>query len=406
MNQNEFQWPVRTLFVMPVGTQRGGAEISLQQLLECRHEARLDPTVAFLQPGPMIDWCSEHGVRAVTIDAGRLRQPRMLGRTVRALIKAARETRAEVVVGWMAKGQIYGGLAAAGAGIPSVWFQAGLPTGIALLDRLATLIPAKQVIPVSYGAERAQRKLRPRRPTTVVYPAVDIDRFDAKRIGEMRATRRRLGLPEDVPIFGSVGRLDRWKGFHVLLDALPAVLERHPDATLLLVGGPHELDPSYAKELSEQARRLGRNGRVRLVGQQPNPEEWMRAMDVFVHTSQNEPFGMVVIEAMALGRAVVASAEGGPTEVITDGVNGLLSPYGDERALAAAILRLLGDDQLRGSVGRAGRRRARDFTVQHYAREFGAAIAGAASASASASRRPPAGSQRRPPPGAGRLEAR
>lgn len=375
VTEDRLQAPIRTLFVMPLGSQRGGAELMLQQLLEYRQEARLEPTVAFLQPGPLVDWCSAHGVRAITIDAGRLRQPRMLGRTVRALIKAVSETRAQVVVGWMAKGQIYGGLAAAGAGIPSVWLQAGVPAGIALFDRLATLVPAQQVIPLSYGVERAQRKLRPRRATTVVYPAVDIDRFDAGRIGEMRATRRRLGLPEDVPIFGSAGRLDRWKGFHVLLDSVPAVLERHPDATMLLVGGPHEFDPSCAEELGEQARRLGRNGRVLLVGQQPNPEEWMQAMDVFVHTSQNEPFGMVVIEAMALGKAVVASAEGGPTEVITDGVNGLLSAYGDAPALAGAILRLLGDDQLRSSIGEAGKRRAQDFTVQHYAREFGAAVA-------------------------------
>jgi hypothetical protein len=101
----------------------------------------------------------------------------------------------------------------------------------------------------------------------------------------------------------------------------------------------------------------------------------MQAMDVFCHTSANEPFGLVVIEAMALGKPVVASAEGGPTEVITPGVDGLLSPYGDERALAAAIVRLLGDEQLRVSLGFAAKRRAQDFCVRPSARQFGAAVA-------------------------------
>jgi glycosyltransferase involved in cell wall biosynthesis len=107
----------------------------------------------------------------------------------------------------------------------------------------------------------------------------------------------------------------------------------------------------------------------------------MHAMDVFVHTSRFEPFGMVVIEAMALGKPVVASAEGGPTEVITPGVDGLLSPYGDPQALAASILRYLDDGELRRSIGRAAALRAGNFTVQQFARQFGSAVAEAASAS-------------------------
>jgi glycosyltransferase involved in cell wall biosynthesis len=279
-----------------------------------------------------------------------------------------------VVISWMAKGQVYGGLAAAGARLPSVWLQPAGPSRLAPIDRAATLLPARLVITVSRCTDRAQRRLVPRRPTAVIYPAVDTGRFDAGRIGDERTVRRRLGLPEDSLVFGSVGRLNSWKGFHVLLDAAAHVLKRHPQATFVLVGGVHDLEPEYAEQLHDQARRLGYNGRVRLVGQQPNPEEWIQAMDVFVHTSRNEPFGMVVIEAMALGKAVVAGDEGGPTEVITPGVDGLLSPYGDAESLAAAILRLLDDGRLRNDVGLAAKRRAQDFTVQEFARQFGAAV--------------------------------
>jgi glycosyltransferase involved in cell wall biosynthesis len=221
----------------------------------------------------------------------------------------------------------------------------------------------------------AQQRLWPHRPTALVYPAVDLLRFSAERIGDVGATKRRLGLPEGVPIFGSVGRLDSWKGFDVMLAAVPAIVERYPTATFVLVGGTHEFNPKHAVALHDQAQRLGLDGQIRLVGQQPNPEEWMHAMDVFVHASQNEPFGMVVIEAMALGKAVVASAEGGPTEIVTPEVDGLLSPYGDSDALAAAIVRFLGDPKFRDRAGDAAVRRARDFAVQKFARNFGSTIA-------------------------------
>jgi hypothetical protein len=371
--------PVRALIVMPVATQRGGAELQLQQLIEQRAAARLEPVVAFLRDGPMVEWCRGRGVPAVVIDAGRFRHVRTLGRTVRALARLAQERRSQIVIGWMGKGQLYAGAAAAAARLPSLWIQVGIASRSSAIDRLATLLPARSIVTVSRTVDEAQRRLLPRRSTTVIYPAVDTARFDAGRIGERRQVRRRLGLPEDALIFGSVGRLDRWKGFHVLLDAVPGVLERHPQATLVLVGGRHELDPGYADELHAQAARLGQNGRVRLVDQQPNPEEWMQAMDVFVHTSDNEPFGMVVIEAMALGKPVIATAAGGPTEVITPGVDGLLSPYGDDSALSAAIVRLLDDRELRRRAGDAARRRAQDFTVEAFADRFGAAVAAAAS---------------------------
>jgi glycosyltransferase involved in cell wall biosynthesis len=301
----------------------------------------------------------------------------MVGHTVRALARLAIEQRAQVAIGWAAKGQLYGGMAAAIARVPSVWLQPALPTGTAALDRAATLLPARLTVTVSRNVDLAQRTLFPHRPTTIIYPAVDTARFDVRAIGDQRAARLRLGLPESVPIFGSVGRLERWKGFDVLLDAAPSVFERHPGAMLLLVGGPHELDPTYANEVRRRAARLGNDERIRTVGHQSNPQDWMQAMDVFVHASQNEPFGMVVIEAMALGKPVVASAEGGPTEVITAGVDGLLVPYADHQALAAALVELIGDAHLRRRLGQAAKRRAQDFTVERFAQRFGAAIAAA-----------------------------
>src|SRR5439155_3346393 len=119
-----------------------------------------------------------------------------------------------------------------------------------------------------------------------------------------------------------VGRLQRWKGFHVLVEAMPRILRSHPAAQCVLVGGEHALEPDYKRFLEDRITSLGLQERIHLVGQQQNVAEWTTAMDVFVHASDREPFGMVVVEAMALGKPVVASADAGPTEVITPGVDG------------------------------------------------------------------------------------
>ena len=256
-----------------------------------------------------------------------------------------------------------------------MWVQVGTPAWRLPFDVVATTIPARRIVTVSRQVDAAQRTLWPRRPTTVVYPGVDTTRFDARNVGDRDAVRHRLGLPTDAVIVGAVGRLERWKGFHFVVEAFTRVADRHPNALLAIVGGIHPLDPGYADELREL---VDGHGRIRLVGQQSNPEEWMQAMDVFVHASEGEPFGIVVIEAMALGKPVVASAEGGPSEVITDGVDGLLTPFGDSAAQAAAVISLLEDEDRRRRLGAAASTRAQDFAVETFAGEFGRVVQRAA----------------------------
>ena len=123
---------------------------------------------------------------------------------------------------------------------------------------------------------------------------------------------------------------------HVLVEAMPAILEAHPDAHCVLVGGDHAQEPDYPAFLRERIDGLSLTEKVTLTGLQSNVPKWMQAMDVIVHASDQEPFGIVVIEAMALGKPVVAGNAAGPTEVITEGVNGLLTPYGDAAALLHA----------------------------------------------------------------------
>jgi glycosyltransferase involved in cell wall biosynthesis len=97
-------------------------------------------------------------------------------------------------------------------------------------------------------------------------------------------------------------------------------------------------------------------------------------MDVVVHASANEPFGLTIVEAMALGKPVVAAASGGPLEIVSDGVDGLLVPHGDAGGLAAAVMRLLGDPELAARLGEAAQHRAGEFSSRRYAARFAEAV--------------------------------
>ena len=370
--------PVRCLIVMPLAEQRGGGELMLLHLIEHGRHIGVEWTVVFLGAGPMVATVRGWGVATDVVPAGRLRQPHRILSTVAAIRRHLRAARADVVLSWMGKAQLYGGAAAALEGVPAVWYQLGLPDRPNWQDRLATRLPARTVLTCSATATAAQAKLRPHRPTVTVHPGVDLSRFDAAALPTPAECRRTLGLPATGPLVGIVGRLQRWKGIHHLVDAMPAVLARHPDAHAVVVGGPHEFEPDYPAFLDARIDALHLRDRVIQAGLQSNVPEWMRAMDVVVHASDAEPFGIVVIEAMAMGKPTIATATAGPTEIITDGVDGLLWPPGDVAALSAAVLRAL-DGPAAAALAAAGRRRAADFDVRRYARSVADHVRSAAS---------------------------
>jgi glycosyltransferase involved in cell wall biosynthesis len=154
------------------------------------------------------------------------------------------------------------------------------------------------------------------------------------------------------PMLLFVGRMVRQKGIPYLIEAMPLVLKRHPDARLLLIGRGSALE-----SLKKKARAMGLDGSVVFSGYMEEDElkEAYGACDVFALPSTVEPFGIVIVEAMASGKPVVCTDSGGVKEIVADGVNGFIVPPGDPGALAARICQLLSDEGLRGRMGKAGR---------------------------------------------------
>jgi glycosyltransferase involved in cell wall biosynthesis len=356
---------------MPLAEQRGGAELSLRQLARHGRGRGIDWVVVFLQDGPMVSELRRLGVKVVVVEAGRVRQVHRTIAAIAQIFRVARRERAALILGWMTKGHVYGGPAALLARRPAVWYQHGA-TGLRdRLERLAVALPASGVITVSRAQAAVVRRTRRQR---TVYPGAELDRFDAGRLPAPAQLRARLGLPADGPLIGIVARLQRWKGVHVLIDAMALLRRSHATAHCVVVGGTHDLEAGYRREVEKQVARLGLEPHVTFAGFQPNVPDWMQAMDVVVHASYREPFGIVVIEAMALGKPVVAGSQGGPREILTHGLDGLLVAYGDSAALAAALRLYLDEPEFAKSVGVAARQRASDFSAPRYAENVIAAL--------------------------------
>jgi glycosyltransferase involved in cell wall biosynthesis len=356
----------RVLLVMPLGEPLGGGEMMFRQLLQHGRDGRIEWIVVFTRDGAMVQEARALGIETHLLPVGRLGLLQRRAAVFRAIARLARERQVSMIFGWMVASQTMAGPAAMLAGVPAAWYQVGLPTPD-WLDRVATLFPARGIVVLSRDCAAAQARIWPHRPQRLVYPGASLERFDAARRETPAAARAALGLPADGALIGMVGRLQRWKGMHTLLDALPAVRARHPTVRAVIVGGAHEPEPDYPDLLQRQVRALGLGDVVTFAGFQPDVPRWMQAMDIVVHASDREPFGIVVPEAMALGKPVVAGAAGGPAEIITPGVDGLLAPFEDAPALAGALLRYLDDPSFAAQCGAAAARRARDFSAQRYA---------------------------------------
>lgn len=210
----------------------------------------------------------------------------------------------------------------------------------------------------------------------VVHNGIDTHAFDTPAIDhpdDVVALRRRLGLPEHAWLAGLFGRLAPWKGQHVAIDALA----RLPDVHLVLVGAALFGEDAYARQLHDRAERLGVAERVHFAGFQDDMPAWMKAMDVVLHTSTDaEPFGRVIVEGMAAGRPVIATAAGGVTEIVRHGHNGWLVEPGNDVVLADAIRTLHTSPVVARQLAQQGLVDARrDFSLDGFLRRMTQVIA-------------------------------
>ncbi|MBI2360259.1 MAG: glycosyltransferase family 4 protein, partial [Deltaproteobacteria bacterium] len=180
------------------------------------------------------------------------------------------------------------------------------------------------------------------------------------------AINGKTDLKRDPPVIGAVSTLVEGKGLEYLLMAIPAIVTARPDTRLCIVG-----DGPLRGRLSELAVHLGVRAAVKFCGWVSPVKEVMEGFDVVVMPSLQEGLSWVVLEALALGKPVVATEVGGVPEIITHQVHGLLVPPQDPEALAAAVIRLLKNPETASALARAGQARvASAFTASREAGEI------------------------------------
>jgi glycosyltransferase involved in cell wall biosynthesis len=213
-------------------------------------------------------------------------------------------------------------------------------------------------------------------PEAKIYTALnatDPARFDPAKTPR-GWLRQRLGLTAETPLIGIVARIMVWKGHLELVEALAEVQKVVPNVRLVIVGKEDTLAVQSADSYAEQVRRriteLGLESNVIWAGWFDAMPEIMADLDVLAVPSWEEPFGLVVTEAMAMERPVVGFDSGALPEIISSGVEGLLVPCKDTQALAKGLITLLQNPQQRTEMGKRGRERVlREFTPRRQAAE-------------------------------------
>jgi glycosyltransferase involved in cell wall biosynthesis len=340
---------IRVVEVLATGTN-GGAQEHLHSLVTRLDASRYDVSVVALSTGSAVRKLQKAGVAVLVIE-----DPDDTI-AVGALAAHLAEVRADVVHAHMYRAETVATravIALGEAGQRRPYLVATIHSSrIRSLENqrhLRELTPhMDRLIAVSHAI---QHKLVDERrtavPVSLVYNGVDLERYDNQEA--CCTLHEEYGMEPGSQIVGVVARLEPEKGHPTLLEAWPAVLRAVPSAYLLIVG-----EGTRRAAIESKARELRIAHRVVFTGRRDDVPAVTAALDVAVLPSYREAQGMVILEAMALSRPVVASNVGGVPEMIEDGVTGLLVPPRDAEALAAAIVRLLTNHPLADTLGRAG----------------------------------------------------
>jgi len=336
------------LVVSNHGTIVGGGELSLIDLLRGLDRDRWAPVLVVPQDGEVAA-CGrdlELPVRVIPLPSLRRPGPSSVS-SVRTLVGLARADDARLIHANGSRAMAYAGVAGRLTARPAIW-HVRVADRDALLDRalcaLATaVIATSRAVARRFPQDSAKVRLVPN--------GVDLKRFAPRPASA--ALRAALGVPPSAPLAVSIGRHVPEKGYRYLVDAAAALERVRPGVHWILVG-----DGELRCELEARARQAGVEPRMHFTGWRDDVPDVLALADVFVLPSESEGFGRVLVEAMAMGRAVVATAVGGVSDVVVAGETGLLVPPADPPALAEAVRALLDDPTRAARFGAEGRARA------------------------------------------------
>ncbi|MDQ6805400.1 MAG: glycosyltransferase family 4 protein, partial [Actinomycetota bacterium] len=373
--------PPRVVYLDHVARLSGG-EIALQRLLAALDDS-VDAHVVLGEEGPLVNRLIEQGISVEVLPmssaARNVRKDNVrphplpiaaMAATVLYVIRLAwrlRRLRPDLVHTNSLKAGIYGGLAAHLGGIPVVWHvRDRIDTDY--LPRFAVMMVRRMIrrfadVVITNSQATMNSLGGKQRSSHIVYSVVP-------EVANIVTHESRPGSADHGLCVGIVGRLAPWKGQHLFLEAFAEAFPHGPHRGVV-VGTALFGEDAYEESLHQTAARLGLLDRVEFRGFRENVMAELAQLDILVHASITpEPFGQVILEGMAAGLPVLASEGGGPSEIITDGVDGILYPRADAHALAAHLRELALDEDRRSALGIAARRRSLDYAPAVVARRM------------------------------------
>jgi len=376
---------VKILFYNHTGTV-SGAERVLLLILAGLNPAKFETSVICPAEGELSQLVTELGipVRSIgTLQARFTRRPDHLlrylisfGKIMLQLRRQIREQQPDLIHANTIRAGLDVTAATFGMRVPVIWHLHDLlprhPLSI-LIRAFAALSARTRPLAVSHAVAARFRAnwLRSDDGIQVIHNAIDQNRF-AQWPLDRRTSRAAMGIGEEEFAIGVVGQITKRKGQQELIRAFARVASQVPNAVLLVVGAPlFNDDHRYLQELYQLAKTLGIADRVIFTGARNDIPTVMQSLDLLVLSSKAEPFGLVVLEAMAAQTPVLANAVDGVPEIITHSKTGWLVPAGDEAAMANALLKLAKDGLLRIELAESASTEVLPrFTAEKYFRQI------------------------------------
>jgi glycosyltransferase involved in cell wall biosynthesis len=340
------------LYVSPCA-ELGGAEQVLLAYARLLPERGYTTSLALMQPGGLSEIARKQGIDVhVFPDNYRFRDVPSVVRSIIWLRGIIRSRNVDIVhVNHAAHVQAF--FACRGTEAKEVWHLFDYPYTWDIVDFLGTRLHPDFVLFSTTRVQSGYAQLG-HLPHGVVYPScVDIAALQARAPDP--GVRQRLGLGSQ-PFFLTVTRLQPHKGHRYLIEAAQAVGAVHPDVRWLVAGRASGVEQErYLESLKQQVAEANLESRFRFLGFVDDADlaALRREAIALVHPAVSEGYGLILIEAMAVGTPVIAAAADGPAEIIQDGRNGLLVPTADPQALANAMLRMIEEPQLCAALSAA-----------------------------------------------------
>ena len=325
----------------------GGMEVGIAKLVNGLDPARVESSICSSVPGDSLKERLRPGVRLFELNRRRGNDPKL----VADLYRLFKRERPHVVHTHRWGTLLEGAIAARLAGVPYIvhgehgtletrghnaWVQRRLWHRVDRVLSVSSRLAERMARDIGFPLDRI----------TVIRNGLDLNRFQPN--ADKPAAKRALGIPPDRLLIGTVGRTVPVKDHPTFLRALARVREAGIEFTAVIAGtGPAFQDTQRLVESLNLAE-------VRLLGNRDDVHEILGAFDIFVLSSTSEGLSNTIQEAMATGLPVVATNVGGADELVMEGATGILTPSGDDRAMADALVGLARDDARRGGVGRGG----------------------------------------------------